>query len=395
MKTTAKLITFILILAPLLSPLAYATGTESPPAAIDLSELATLTQASCKASGGPCELKLEAAAYSITKPIDVCLPLRIVGKGVGFTNSGTTILTRRTTAIRTWHRGYCPNTALNGNSGSLVLENVTLINSNILGMGLTIPDEPPFFGIEQKTRVALTNVAIRGFVQGIRVQCGVPASNCNGSTYTNVDIETSEHAGFYANGSDANAMVINRMRADGSCRAATKWNASLNASFCAKYPNHLACTNEWYKCAGIFDASFLGNTYTGTANAFENNHAGMVVVGGNNCTTVIGSYLELDSQPGYIDARVNVIGGHSTFAGPGGQWHGAKTTGLTVEGNGATLRIGSESNTPNTLFQFSNTATGPWPWRLKLNPTNGDIYMDTGNIGPVRWGVPYKVGATQ
>jgi hypothetical protein len=362
----------------------------------DLVSRITALQVACVASGQPCEVELDAKGYSINRPIDICTPIRIVGKGVGFTNGATTIYTKRTTAIRTWLKGSCPIPGFPSKytSGSLVLENVTLANTQILPLNGEIPNEAPFYGIEQYTRVSLTNVGIRGFVQGIRVNCGVPVSNCNASNYTNVDVDSSEDAGIYTKGSDANAMNFTRVRSDGACRSYKKWS-SIRLPYCGAYPAP-PCDDEYYSCAGIIETSFLGNTYTGSSTSSENKHAGTIATGPVNQSTIVGHYIEMDSQPGWVGPKVTVIGGVNVFKGLGGQLHAANMPGLSIQGgSSAGVQFGQESNVANTVMTMHNGVTGAKPWRLKVNPTTGDLYMDVGNLAPVRGYMPYSYSLPQ
>lgn len=339
-----------------------------------------------------CTIELAARNYPLARAANICVPLRIVGQGAGSQLEASRFTVSRTTAFRAWSSTEaCPYGAT-GQSGHLRLEHVTLINGPV-----SLPGQPAFYGVESTTRVALEDVGIRSFVQGIRLFCdhNVPMGNCNESTFHDVDIALSEHAGVYVRGGDSNAHAFSRVRSDSNCRHASRWNADAIAGLCAKYPTHAVCTSTHWQCAGFMDLSFLGNTYEASAAASEvqpataeapaQHYAGYVFAGAGQATTGIGLYAEQDTAPQYADAKCTIVGGVNAFAGGTGQLHGMAMTGLSITNprdpaNVVRVDFGEATNVSGTAMAVVSEAISKgWPWRLKVNAPGQQLFWDVAN----------------
>jgi hypothetical protein len=339
-----------------------------------------------------CTVELGAKVYPLARTANICVPLRIVGQGAGSQLEASRLSVVRTTALRAWNAlEACPVPGIAGAHGHLRLEHVTLWSAPVSVLG-----QPAFYGLEATTRVSLEDVGIRGFVQGIRLVCDVASKhgNCNESTFHDVDIGLSEHAGVYVRGGDSNAHLFSRVRADGNCRHASRWNADAIASMCAKYPSHPVCASTHWQCGGYMDLSFLGNTYEASAAAAEfqpatteapaQYYAGYVFAGPGQATTGIGLYAEADTVPQYADSKCTIIGGANSFAGSAGQLHGMATTGLSIvngkdPANVVRVDLGEAVNVGGAAMAVGSDAVSrSWPWRLKVNPA-GQLFWDVAN----------------
>jgi hypothetical protein len=334
-------------------------------------------------AGAPCSIELGPRAYTVSRPIDVCAPLELSGVGPAFELLGSVITTRRFTAIRTWHQGKCPRKDIPATQGHLVIRDVALRNMDVRGAGVSIPGEQPFFGLDVRTRVHLENMQVRGYVQGLRMVCSAKeeGSNCNVSSVRAFDAVTSEHSGVFVQGADANAILFDRVSASGSCRMAARWEA-LTAGVRAKYSYAPVC-------AALYDASFLGNQWNAAHVANTPKPSlGFAVIGNSNYSTLLGTYLELDSSPGYADKVATIIGGHSGFTGPAGQLRGATMPGLSiVPGDGRRLDFGVQTNRGGATMRAASPGTGGRAWWMSIG-AQGEMVWDRGGgaVGLVPWG---------
>jgi len=323
-----------------------------------------------------CRIELDARAYFVSRPIAVCIPLQVVGQGIGYTLNSSRVETARTTAFQAL-RGVCPwNTAM-GAQGILSLEHVTLLNV----VSAHVEGSAPFFGVDADAPIMLTDVGIRDFVRGINLDCdkGV-GTNCNASILAAVYVQGSESDGVYTRGGDSNAGTFTALNVAGACRFEARWRYLKTCPAGSIAPT---CTQDRLRCAGIFEASFLGNTIVGGHLASENGAAGIVLSGASNHSALIGTYAETDTGAQYGDAKTTVVGGHNGFSGPLGQLHGMASTGLVVSNGDTKLLLGGATNNPNGTMTISHPVMGPWPFTWKVNPTTGTWYVDRGNLAPV------------
>lgn len=198
-------------------------------------------------------------------------------------------------------------------------------------------------GISLKTQARITNVTCTGFRQhGINIDASTsysPASNANVWEIHSCTLDSNGQHGLYVNGADANA------------GAAYNVNAINNGGW------------------GIYDSSFLGNTYVACHTA--SNTLGSYKSDDLNARNVfLGCYSESGqpaasiSQPSMIIGGAHASGFGSTDAalGTGGFTYGGLTsngsftTGVMTVGNG-------QSNASGTGLQYLDT-NGFYSWTL-------------------------------
>ena len=172
-----------------------------------------------------------------------------------------------------------------------------------------------------------------------------PPSNANTWRINDVYVEGCGSHGLFVNGGDANAGV------------AVALNASSNGGW------------------GVFDSSFLGNTYIGAHTA--SNKLGSYKSDNPNARNFfLNCYAEEDQNPSEIAPPAMVIGGIISLSDK------TRTIALTAEGFGATFphgvrssnrhgtvnvtgQLGSEAGVGNVAYEF---AQGPeQPWRMTFD----------------------------
>lgn len=343
-------------------------------------------QAACAAAGGNtsyatypgCRIDLGPAVYKLSRAVQVLVPIQVVGQGIGSQLAASRLEVNRTSVFigtMKW--------------SGIALEHVTIVN---MAKG-SLDGDPPTYAVSSAGRISLRDVGIRGpFTVGVKLACATPLQNCSASFIEDSDIDQVEWAGIYTQGPDSSASAAVRVRSAANCRNAAKWAKSELAPFCgdAKNANSVVCTQAHYSCAGIMDLGYLGNTWIATQVATMSGFAGIVMAGANQHSTTLGGYHEIDTDPSWVDVRSNVFGGGSVFGGAGGQFHGMATTGLSITLPGYTFQLGMATNVGNAVWSIGNTATGPWPWRFKLDPS-GAMVWDIGNsrvVGAAPWARP-------
>lgn len=214
-------------------------------------------------------------------------------------------------------------------------------------------------GIRLNTRATLRNVSVRNSSgNGIHIQASVPTKNANGWNIDFASIDTCNLNGLYAQGSDANAG---------------------HAYMLGSSQNRL-----W----GVYDISFLGNTYT-AASVADNGAGAYAMLGINATNQLIGCYSEGGEPPSILTGPSISIGGQ----------HGA---GFTTTSGSWRLSGGNRFETSGGEIQFKDTtapsgahASMPWNSNFVVNYTD-DIESSSsgftlqsgtgvGNAGWWRW----------
>jgi len=137
--------------------------------------------------------------------------------------------------------------------------------------------EGGYHGIYMGTRCTVRNCVVTYFGDcGIIVEATTPAANANNWRIDNVRSAENGFHGFYTDGADVNAGLANRL----DCSANLGW--------------------------GIYDSSFLGNTYIGCHTA-GNGSGGYKNDNANGYSLFAGCYTEGEAQD--IDSPAIVIGG--------------------------------------------------------------------------------------
>jgi hypothetical protein len=188
-------------------------------------------------------------------------------------------------------------------------------------------------GIRVDALCSLTNCYVDGFGgNGVHIEARAPASGANLWHMSNVHIYYCDH-GLYVDGPDTNA---------GTCVGIS-----------------VVSNKGW----GIFDRSFLGNTYVG-CHAATNRLGSYKSDSADSRSIFLSCYAEKDSGPADIAAPALVIGGHINNLGSGG-YIGQLTSGVKTVS--PALRV-SNPSTPVTV-QLGN----PKPeTRIALEIVSGD-----------------------
>lgn len=234
---------------------------------------------------------------------------------------------------------------------------------------------PAVHGIILKGRAAIEDVYVKGFSgNGIRIEASVadmPPTNANNWRIDTVRIDNCGSHGLYVSGSDTNAGV------------ATALDSSSNGGW------------------GIFDSSFLGNTYVG-AHTAANALGSYKSVNANARNMFLNCYAEDGQNPAEIEPPAMVLGG-LLEVGP------AVTTALRATSdelqfensvsasNGAgsvrvTGRLGA-LNTGNVAFEFVHEDESSWPWRLEFDDSDDWWKLRWANLAG-RVGYALSVNAT-
>lgn len=356
-------------------------------------------------------VELGPGVYPLKRPVSVCRGLAVVGQGVGFSQASSQITTLRSTAFRVLAKADgCPIAGLTAADSSLRLEHVTVINKG----SISLAGELPFYGVEAHRPILLYDVAVRGFVHGVDLTCDTSrGTNCNGAKLFAVDIDQSEHAGLYLQGNCANAGSFVSVRADSNCSQALAWNDRFLEPFCGNpnYKTHAVCTQQKSRCAGIFDGSQLGNTFVGSQTATERqifprgsvpfDYAGIIAVGANQDTTIVGGYIEGNAWPGSTaDGRVTVVGGSSNGAnggavigGAAGQLHGFKMPALEITNaldgvSPVAIKMGFATGLKGTVWRATKGAESAG-WATMIDPS-GALTLTYRNSMPLGVMTPPK-----
>lgn len=219
-------------------------------------------------------------------------------------------------------------------------------------------NNPDAHGIWLRARASIRAMQINGFGgNGINVVADAVAGGLAHGNANNFEIDVARITncgknGLYVHGGDTNAGVVKAI------------DATANGGF------------------GIYDSSFLGNTYLACHAA--DNKAGAYKSDGLNARNLfIGCYSEGGQPPSSIAAPAMVIGGSHGAAVNGPQIDCDVQTGITMrslslksgDGN-ASLGIGQGA----TKEEFLNFTSDGWStWRMKS--AKGRAYIDWANLG--------------
>jgi len=215
-------------------------------------------------------------------------------------------------------------------------------------------------GITLLDRATIENVWVNNFSGiGVRIEADVnrtPPTNANTWRINNVLITECGSHGLWVNGGDTNAGV------------AIALDSSSNGGW------------------GVFDSSFLGNTYIG-AHTATNLLGGYKSDNRNARNLFLNCYAESDQNPAEIEPPAMVIGGLLKLSS---QYNGVFLTGEGFEAtfpNGARSlnqkgsvdvigRIGSP-NVGNVAYELVHANELSWPWRMTFD--------DNDNWWKMRW----------
>lgn len=358
-----------------------ADGADYEPAFRRL-QIAESKQASSllKASGPTVMLEC-GKTYPLKRTVDMCLPLRILGCGM---DSTALAVTGPFSTLISHAENRCPFELPFGNkaTGRLTLEGLSILDWRFADTALR-------YGVDIRWTAVLRDVKVRGFVIGVLVRGDAtpedPAdeiTNANLSILENVHVHDAQGPGILygelggSNTADTNVVQVYGGSSSGNCLAGSRLAPSLRPqSFCAANPNEPACTDPSMGCAGIFDVSFLGGSYTNphVANSKDittgQKFSGYVIAGESNRAVLVGPYSEsfncpagACSTPGggnYMGPQVIVIGGHSNWVGSGLWFSGSKVNAITAR---------NERDPANKVsFSIGNTNASGALWEMRAD----------------------------
>ena len=224
------------------------------------------------------------------------------------------------------------------------------------------PDPFGGHGIYLRARAKITNCYVANFEgDGYHIEATAGAGknkegNANGWHIDGGASFLNKRHGLYVHGSDANAGTAIAL----DCGANGGW--------------------------GIYDSSFLGNTYVGCQSALNN--LGAYKSDGINASNLIsGCYSESGQPPSSISYPSIVIGGthgagftSSTQGVLRGNQNGIKISALVTNSADNLLQLTlGRGATPSEIMCISDQSSGSGIWRLTRAP--GKIYWNWANIG--------------
>ena len=213
-------------------------------------------------------------------------------------------------------------------------------------------------GIRVNAVCSLADCYIQGFGgNGVHIEAAVPARGANSWKMSNVHIYNCHH-GLYVDGPDTNA---------GNCIGVS-----------------VVANSGW----GVFDSSFLGNTYIG-CHAAGNGLGSYKSDGQNSRSIFLSCYAESDNPPRPADivAPALVIGGHVTNSGTAGDigqlTSGVKTVSPALRVSNELPLNSSHPTSPPVYGQLGSANVGgtaieivsgddPRPYRLIYNNSTTD-----------------------
>lgn len=375
-----------------------------------------------------CRIEIPRGVY-YTKTIHLCRMVHIVGTGGRGWGASTRIITDGETAIHVAGRLFCQREmgypvvrggrAADG-SWSLI-EHVWLRDMEGYWHEDHRPDPIYSAGVHAEARVALRDMWISEFTQGIRVSADVNRSstnydpsvgwvidentNANLVTVQDVQVSSSRHSGVFFDGGDSNAGYTIGLDSSGNCRDGDFYE-SLG----------------WPDCANIHDSSFLGNTHIAIHTAYTrdlrgNWHDQIYSDNPNSRNVWVGTYAEWKNGDSIASGNDVVLGGIARWSSEG---NGLRITDSYISGFcswddregrrpfGESLCVGTRAGTglisfDATLPPFSGVETlrikpdddGGIPrWRLDIaNLGSRGIFQMTGtSTGAHRRGDVWNAG---
>ena len=333
-----------------------------------------------------CRILLARGVYP-TKTITLCRQVVLQGTTGSGWGASTIIETNGTTAIHVGGGALCESlgfpTSTGGNRPTGAWSAIEHVGMRDVG---TSTSGVYSAGIHLEARASVSNTFIDGFTQGIRVSAGVgrveatppdgfyvgEATNANVFHIQDSTVQNCRHAGFYADGPDANSGLTVLLNSASNCRQAD------------------AYTNLG-QCANVVESSFLGNTHIAIHSADGNAAIGGMQIledqGGTNRSVFVGTYTEGAAQNGESTATRNthIVGGSS-------QWNAATDAMLITDdfiSGFCTWDTRSSADNMRICFGrlggtglFAASSDSLQTLRLKYN-ANGWVF-DQNNLGALR-----------
>jgi hypothetical protein len=192
-------------------------------------------------------------------------------------------------------------------------------------------------GVDMQARAEIRNCLIDSFRQnGINIVADAGASGTNANMWRIENTRSMRNGGhgFYAQGGDSNA------------GSAVGLDCSSNGG------------------SGIYDSSFLGNTFIG-CHVTASGAAAYKTDNLNSSSVFVGCYEEGGYTASSFTESTAVVGGPLAATAPSGQRFGSLkiSTGTSVKGN-ATLTFGDKQNVNHTAFSITSNDEPAFPWRM-------------------------------
>ena len=302
-----------------------------------------------------CKVVFGTGNYVLTETINLCGAMTIEGQSSSHTYIRTT-----DTAFHLPPFDTC-DAQSRRYSGKGVFRGFTLLSN---------PVSQEHIGILAHHSIRAENVIIGDYGIGIVIQADVtvsPRSNANAWVINNVRIYNTAHSGFWVDGGDSNAGVATMLY--------------ITGPHCT---NPAPLMGQYASCAGIYDSSFLGNTYIAPhVAAVRNGYRAVETEGPNGRNTFIGMYNESDSEASWVTARSVSLGGLNSAEGEGFILHGVIANRLIMRNsrdpnNVAELWLGAQA-TPGAFFTVKHQ-NGIWP--LNFTYFNDGYWFNAAGYGP-------------
>lgn len=349
-----KYLLILLFSLPAFGALNIDSYIQSEDAGDTLKAFKRLLQSPECASG--CRIELGCKEYSFTDTLRLCKSIVLTGCGERVTSL------RFPTGKTGIELGYgtCTESSLGEGSPGSILEGFRVLSTGAGREAKPTSESPSdFVMIDVKTgTVTLRNIRTEGGRHGIRIDAAVTRTGLNQSiaNHWRMDQVTSmntQHAPIFIDGADSNAGTGTSVSASNGCRYASTYKALA-------FANPGAFSPQLQQCAGIYDSSFLGNTWVGSHVAGISDdievqsYPGYLSQGSNQHTTFIGSYTERNSGCGIISTRSSSLGGIGCMSGTGLIFNDTYASNLTlIKPTITTATLGMDQETGiQTLMTF-------------------------------------------
>lgn len=331
----------------------------------------------CGASN--CVVQLPAGITELAEPLEMCHGITLQGAADG----STELKFGATDGILLRSYAWCRDRQLNWHGRQ------TLRQFKISGK--TTTSTVPTNGILIENHFELQRIRVSGFTTGIQLSADSDhrGSNANGWKMDDVQVTKSEHAGVWIHGGDSNTGLWTIGGVSSNCTKASKWNSILGLD-----------------CAGVIEASFLGNTIINvqTASNWEHipgctrdsvscmlqKYPGFAFIGNNQRSICIGCYTESDQATSPLSANSIALGGLSSWVGSGLRLYGTRFSGIRVvnradPNNIVEVEFGNVISVQGTAMSINASGIkSSWPLRFRADPVNKTWYWDIANSGQTR-----------
>lgn len=329
-----------------------------------------------------CKFIVPEGYHTLSQTVSMCRHHVVEGAGGSPAERMMTIL--ETSAKIAFHfkgSGEC-GAAGTGNGGAVSISGLQLgCNATCEAAGDAASGS---FGILAERTFYARDMIIGSFTQGIRL-VGFLETITNVWLVENVWFKDNRHAGFYIQGNDTSAGSGVHLNYDQNCQKATTWNARQIGHGSINTP----ALND---CAGLWDASFLGNHYFGAHASGQQDFTSLawfrgIALGkdlGTNESAIFGAYIE--DHAGVL----NWLGVSTMAVGGLGDWQDRGTSaGFRLRGSNFNklqfinyvdnservgIKLGSDTaHTVLTVTPLGSDLSEDTAFYLRWDPTNKSL----------------------